>query len=243
MDLTTLLAPEPAPRVMVMTLADVARTPTLRFDAKQAEQRFRDMDAYLDSIDTFRVGDVLPSGIIKAGQPTYTEDITGTPVISTAAIQDMSLVREACRFTNEPNWGTNDERKPIPGDILLTMDGGVSIGKPLLFELDEDFAVDSHVAILRPAGVDPALLAYLLASPLGQAQFQRAESGASGQTAVNEDDIRRMRLPLVTAAQADKAVKLLAAARAEAEQRRAEARAAEQQGWSDFLEELSGDDS
>jgi hypothetical protein len=73
----------------------------------------------------------------------------------------------------------------------------VSIGKPVLFEFEDDFAIDSHIAILRPAGMNPKVLVYLLASPLGQVQFQRAESGASGQTGVSEEDIRRFRFPVL----------------------------------------------
>ena len=42
------------------------------------------------------------------------------------------------------------------------------------------------------------LVVYLLASPLGQLQFQRAESGASGQTAVTEEDIRRFKFPTLS---------------------------------------------
>jgi hypothetical protein len=225
---------------MTMSLADIAKTPTLRFDVKQSESRFRDMDSYLDSIDTFLVGDVLPRGLIKGGQPTYTEDTSGSvPVISTASIQDMALVREVCRYTNSPDWGAKNEKKPITGDILLTMDGGVSIGKPLLFDFDEDFTVDSHVAILRPVGVDAALLVYLLASPIGQAQFQRAESGASGQTAVNEDDIRRIRLPRVDPLLVQKAVSSLSAARQVADTYREKARGTEEQGWAVFLQQLT----
>ena len=71
------------------------------------------------------------------------------------------------------------------------MDGGTSIGKSAVFDLDDNFTVDSHVAILRPVGISPKAMAYLLASPMGQLQFNRAESGASGQTAVTEEDLRR----------------------------------------------------
>lgn len=73
----------------------------------------------------------------------------------------------------------------------MTMDGGTSIGKSVLFDLDGDYTVDSHVAILRPVGISPKALVYLLASPAGQLQFNKAESGASGQTAVTEEDLRR----------------------------------------------------
>ena len=65
----------------------------------------------------------------------------------------------------------------------------------MLFELPDSFTIDSHVVILRPNGLSPLALVYLLASPLGQMQFRRAESGASGQTTVTEDDVRRFVFP------------------------------------------------
>jgi hypothetical protein len=80
--------------------------------------------------------------------------------------------------------------------VLLTVDGGVSIGKPLYFDGSGDFTIDSHVCILRPQGVSALGIVYLLASPLGQMQFRHAESGASGQTAVTEEDFRRFIFPL-----------------------------------------------
>jgi hypothetical protein len=49
-------------------------------------------------------------------------------------------------------------------------------------------------------------LVYLLASPLGQQQFRRAESGASGQTAVTEEDIRRFIFPASLLASLDAVV-------------------------------------
>jgi hypothetical protein len=51
------------------------------------------------------------------------------------------------------------------------------------------------VVVLRPQTLSPLALVYLLASPLGQMQFRRAESGASGQTTVTEDDVRRFIFP------------------------------------------------
>lgn len=75
------------------------------------------------------------------------------------------------------------------------MDGGTSIGKSAIFDLDDNFTVDSHVAIIRPVGISEKAMAYLLASPMGQLQFNKAESGASGQTAVTEEDLRRFQFP------------------------------------------------
>ena len=71
----------------------------------------------------------------------------------------------------------------------------MSIGKAVLFSFEEDMTMDSHIVVLRPEGISPMSLTYLLASPLCQKQFRQAESGASGQTSVTEDDIRRFIVP------------------------------------------------
>lgn len=93
------------------------------------------------------------------------------------------------------------------------------------------FTVDSHVAVLRPCGISPVLLAYLLCSPMGQIQFQRAESGASGQTAVSEEDVRRFRFPRVPEAAFEQARESFTAALEEARRLEAEAYKKRQDGW------------
>ena len=55
--------------------------------------------------------------------------------------------------------------------------------------------MDSHIVALRPEGISPLSLTYLLSSPFCQQQFRQAESGASGQTSVTEGDIRRFKIP------------------------------------------------
>lgn len=227
---------------MRASLKDVASTHALRCDAKQSEGRFRAFDSYMASVPSFVLGDLLPDPIVKGTQPLYAEDDAseeGIPVISTMAIQNLRVEVKACRVATLVDYGPNDVRKPRPNDVLLTVDGGTSIGKPVLFNLAGDWAVDSHVAILRPDGLDPALLVYLLASPLGQIQFQRAESGASGQTAVTEDDIRRFVFPVLTGAVAAQAVADVQAASSAAEQLREEARRTEESGWEAFLQDCA----
>ena len=91
----------------------------------------------------------------------------------------------------------------------------MSIGKPVLFNSANEFTIDSHVVILRPAELSPLALVYLLASPLGQMQFRRAESGASGQTTVTEDDVRRFVFPCSILDTVDKVSAKIEAARTE----------------------------
>lgn len=234
------LGPAATPRVMCMGLDDVARSYSYRCDVKQAEQRFRDYDTWVDKVPHFALGDHLPEPIVKGSQPLYTEGAEASViVITTMAIQDLVIDLAGCRSAIGADYGPGDVRKPRNQDVLLTVDGGTSIGKPVLFDLIGDFAIDSHVAILRPVGLDPALLVHLLASPLGQLQFQRAESGASGQTAVTEDDIRRFRFPVLAPAVELKALGDVKRARSEANQLRNQAVAREEQGWEDFLKDCA----
>lgn len=231
------------PIVMTFGLGLVASSHVLRCDAKQAEERFARYDAFIDSIPHFRLGDYLPFSFVKGEQPKYIEelDVTGVPVVSTLAIQELAIREEFCRYITQEDYAAlAPDRKPRKGDVLVTMDGGTSIGKPVLFQTDKEFAIDSHVAILRPSGIDPRLVVYLLASPLGQVQFQRAESGASGQTGVTEDDLRLFRFPLVAPADVGPIVAALDAKRDEVASMVSELRATEAAAWDSFNESVLG---
>ena len=189
------------------SLSGVARNTTLRIDAKQSTPSSVLLDKILDERDSFYLNEFLPSPFVKGTQPIYLPDGTeedGAHVISTLAVRPLSINFSVCRKISAESYDSLlESRKLRDGDVLLTTDGGTSIGKAAVFhfpatnedDLEIDFTVDSHVAILRPFGMSPTLLTYFLCSPMGQLQFQRAESGASGQTAVSEEDVRRFRFP------------------------------------------------
>lgn len=232
---------EATPTALKASLRSIARSHSLRCDAKQSEPRFSRFEKFISSIASFCLGDFLPQPFVKGTQPAYLEtlDPEGVPVISTLAIQDMRIVVQACRFISQESYDAIDEvRKSKVNDVLLTLDGGTSIGKPVLFDLDEDYAIDSHVAILRPVGLDPRLLVYLLASPLGQVQFQQAESGASGQTAVTEEDVRRFRFPVIPKDEVSKVIGDFEKARAEMAELEKKLEKAETGAWTRFNEAL-----
>lgn len=161
---------ERTPQFRVANLSLVAQFHTLRCDAKQAEKRFSDFDNLMSSIPYVYLGDYFPEPFSKGTQPRYLEtaDEESVPVINTLAIQNLAIDVAACRsISREAFDALPDDRKLKKSDILLTVDGGTSIGKPCLFTLDGDYTVDSHIVILRPTNVDPKVIVYLLASPLG----------------------------------------------------------------------------
>ncbi|MEJ1241397.1 restriction endonuclease subunit S [Chryseolinea sp. T2] len=231
------------PQCLSIDLKMIAKSHSLRCDAKQAQDRFLKFDAFINSIESFEVGDVLPNPIIKGIQPSYIEEInvSGVPVVNTLAIQNMQINVSDCRFITEEDFDSIDEeRKCRQNDILLTVDGGTSIGKAVLFSLEGDFTIDSHVSILRPVGIKPVVLVYLLASPMGQIQFKRAESGASGQTAVTEEDIRRFRFPLVNLNALEKEVNKMDKMKKQVEFQKSKLDSDLATAWLNFNDKLAG---
>lgn len=179
-------------------LSEISRIHSLRCDAKQFEEKYSELQKMINMEDTFYLGELIPQPLVKGGQPPYIDGTDGVPVINTLSIQHLQINVEDCRYISEEDYEyLLESRKLKKGDVLLTMDGGTSIGKSAVFCLDGDFTVDSHVAIIRPVGISAKAMAYLLASPMGQLQFNKAESGASGQTAVTEEDLRRFQFPRV----------------------------------------------
>ena len=186
------------PKMFPFSLRIVATNYALRCDAKYADPRILAIEKKVRSAGAFELGEFLPEPFVKGIQPEYLDQPTDdlVPVINTLSIQNLGIHVEDCRHITQDDFeSVTPERKPKKGDVLLTVDGGVSIGKPVLFNLSGSFTIDSHVVILRPVGLSALALVYLLASPLGQLQFRRAELGASGQTTVTEDDVRRFIFP------------------------------------------------
>ncbi|BBK39855.1 hypothetical protein STAQ_49330 [Allostella sp. ATCC 35155] len=228
------------------SLSAVARSPTFRIDAKQAAPSSVQLDAILDRVPTFYLNEFLPEPFVKGRQPIYLDDTQdeGAMVINTGAVRPLGITFGLCRRISSSDFeGLAPARKLRDGDVLLTTDGGTSIGKVAVFKtpsgedgtlMECGFTVDSHVAVLRPCGISPVLLAYLLCSPMGQIQFQRAESGASGQTAVSEEDVRRFRFPRVPEAAFEQARESFTAALEEARRLEAEAYKKRQDGWGAF---------
>lgn len=185
-----------------ISLLDVRKKHNIRMDAKQADPSLME-DLKLDDPDWLELGEFLPLPLTKGRQPNYLPDNSDLPeeemamVINTLSVKPYFINYDTCRLVRFEDFETlNFERKLKRGDVVLTMDGGTSIGKSAIFDIDDSCTVDSHISILRPSGITSLLLIYLLNSKIGQQQFKLAESGSSGQTSVNEDDIRRFKFPL-----------------------------------------------
>jgi restriction endonuclease S subunit len=229
------------PQFRELELSTIATSFSLRCDAKQGQERFLKFEEYINSIPHFELGSYLPNTLVKGSQPIYIEDIdaSGVPVINTLSVRNLKINTKNCRLISEEQFDElDDSRKCKVGDVLLTVDGGTSIGKTVLFELEGNYTVDSHVSILRPKGISPLVLVYLLASPIGQLQFQKAESGASGQTGVTEDDIRRFKFPLIDKDTLEERVAAIDTIRLKIEKRKKKLEKKLKNAWLVFSDEI-----
>jgi len=217
-----------------MSLSRIAQCPTFRCDPRYYAKVAIAAEAKVRSASFFELGEFLPTPAIKGIQPSYLDAPTddSVPVVNTLSVQGLKVNEDDCRHISRDDYDDIEGvRKLRKDDVLLTMDGGVSIGKAALFVSGGDFTVDSHVCILRPVGIAPRSLVYLLASPMGQQQFRRAESGASGQTAVTEEDIRRFVFPSSLLVELDAVVDGIENERAKIEKERAKLAKREAAAW------------
>jgi hypothetical protein len=224
------------------SLTLISASCTFRCDAKFADPLYVSYEARVRDTDYFELAEMFPLPFGKGVQPEYLETPTedSVPVINTLSIRSLTISQADCRhMTREDYDALSPERQLRLNDVLLTMDGGVSIGKAALFDMEGPYTVDSHVCILRPEGITSVALVYLLASPAGQLQFRRAESGASGQTSVTEEDVRRFIYPKRALKELDTVVAKLETERHAIEAARAQLRQREEELWTSLNEFLS----
>ena len=239
------------PVVSKMSLSRCVSSPILRMDAKQAAPECLELDAIFREIPTFHLGKYIPKPFVKGEQPIYMEEddeTDGAYVVSTLAVRPLHVNIAACKVISAKQFeDLSPARRLADGDVVLTVDGGTSIGKCAVFRtlqtaergIPSSFTVESHVAIIRPT-ISADIVAHLLCSPIGQLQFQRAEAGASGQTSVSEADIRRFRFPQLSSDELLAANQTLESSLREARRIEMEAEKARRAAWTTFEESLFG---
>lgn len=79
------------PLYNVAKLSDISATHSLRCDAKQFEDRFKEIRQLSNREGVFYLGELLPEPLIKGSQPTYIDGTDGIPVINTLSIQKLKI--------------------------------------------------------------------------------------------------------------------------------------------------------
>ncbi len=95
------------------------------------------------------------------------------------------------------------------GDVLVTTTGLGTIGRVDLFDVSDPCMTDGHVTALRlcePRKMSADFLVHYLRSPLGQMQMERYTVGCTGQTELNDPDLKKVKVIYPTTAKEQTAV-------------------------------------
>ena len=139
------------------------------------------------------LGDI--SELVSRGRaPSYC-DQGGVVVLNQKCIRDGKISLEAARKTDSkqreiPSWAILQS-----GDVLINSTGTGTLGRTAyVTDVDEPITFDSHITLVRVNRklVEPAFLALDLHSR--ETELERVGNGSTGQSELNRDAIKRLRV-------------------------------------------------
>jgi len=119
----------------------------------------------------------------------------GVPFLVIGDVRSGRLLFDDVRFVPPAYYASlAQQRKPRRGDLLYTVTG--SFGIPVLVDTDEEFCVQRHIAILKPAL--RTNVRYVLGALATAAAFKQATEMATGtaQKTIGLKRLRKLTLPL-----------------------------------------------
>jgi type I restriction enzyme S subunit len=153
-------------------------------DRSKVESEWRTMPAG-EVFQSITDGDHLP--------PPQVE--TGVPFLVIGDLSGLSPNFRGSRLVPSSYYDELDpSRRPRRGDLLFTVTG--SLGLVIEVTTDEPFAVQRHIAIMRPRnGANIAFLRLVLQSPVVQEEARRRATGTAQKT-VGLGTLRSIRIPV-----------------------------------------------
>lgn len=125
----------------------------------------------------------------------YTD--SGATFLRIQNVKRDELALDDVAFVNPPETAEAKRTRVKPGDVLLSITA--DLGRTAVVPDDlTDAHINQHLAILRPAGIDPEFLSAYLASPGGQMQFTRLNRHGV-KAGLNFNDIRGVDVMLPSA--------------------------------------------
>lgn len=169
---------------------------TKRFDVEFLDPRHEELEKYLNNIKKTKNLEIEPINELcdafsgkTAGK--YVE--YGVPIIKLRNVTGRGIDWET-DYVDETFLLQNKELQLAKNDILLTSTGDGTIGRADIYESDVAAITDGHVTVLRMKNnkVSSRYLLYYMRSKLGQIQVERHIVGSTGQTELNDPDIKNI---------------------------------------------------
>ena len=139
------------------------------------------------------LGDI--SELVSRGRaPSYC-DQGGVVVLNQKCIRDGKISLEVARRTDSKQRGIPSWAILQSGDVLINSTGTGTLGRTAyVIDVDEPITFDSHITLVRANRklIDPAFLALDLHSR--ETELERVGNGSTGQSELNRDAIKRLKV-------------------------------------------------
>jgi type I restriction enzyme S subunit len=138
--------------------------------------------------------------VTRGISPSYTDD-EDTLVLNQRCIRNHELDLQFARYHNSVSKSVNSDKYLVDGDILVNSTGVGTLGRVAQYDAlihPKNATVDSHVSILRPNFhlICPELFKFIAISC--EEIFVELSTGSGGQTELNREAIRNVRITYPT---------------------------------------------
>lgn len=122
---------------------------------------------------------------------------SGFPYLQVRNVLDTGVDLVNVDYIPTDSPAKQENKKVANGDILLNRSGEGSVGRLTVFLSDKEAYVGGHVYRFSVKGIAPIYVAVFLKTLYGKEQIHRFESGVSGKTEIDLDEILHIEIPVL----------------------------------------------
>jgi type I restriction-modification system DNA methylase subunit len=177
------------------------------------------LDQMSDDVQVHSLVDLCQRPYPRRGKSPGEQSSEGISVIKVRNVTGSGIDLDTDYAPDTPEvLGSCSRALVSSGDVLVTCTGEGTIGRVDVYSFEEPSIADGHVAICRLRdGVNAHYVAEFLRSEFGQVQMLRYVSGSTGQTELLTRYLRLVRIPLPEPELQEEVVRMVLAAREEAQ--------------------------
>ncbi|HLE75096.1 MAG TPA: N-6 DNA methylase [Candidatus Bathyarchaeia archaeon] len=175
-----------------------------RIDFEWLDYRHEDMDKQLEKIKNEKgyklemLKDLISRGICQIinGKTSEIYVSQGVPIIKVRNVTNEGIDWNT-DFVLKSFFDANPQSHLKQKDLLITSTGVGTIGRVAILNKDIGCMTDGHVTVIRimdQTKMIPNFLAHYLRSIFGQIQMERYTVGSTGQTELNDSDIKLIKI-------------------------------------------------
>jgi hypothetical protein len=171
--------------------------PSSRWNVNYWHPKYEELLATIRKWPTVLLADYRQQIIsgFRSGGVTFIK--SGYPYLQVRNILDTGIDLLNVDYISESSPAKQENKKIKRGDILLNRSGEGSVGRLTVSLTDEKAYVGGHVYRFSVIEISPIYLTIFLKTTFGKNQIHRFESGVSGKTEIDLEEILNIEVPII----------------------------------------------